>query len=89
MPYPGWQKRFGGDPTVVGRTVKFNGQDFTILGITPPGFYGTELYFAPDVFFPMMMQKQLEGGSGYLEKTAAILRRAQRSASSIPGFNIF
>jgi predicted permease len=68
LTYPGWQKRFGGDPTVVGRTVKFNGQDFTILGITPPGFYGTELYFAPDVFFPMMMQKQLEGGSGYLEK---------------------
>jgi len=62
-----WRNRFGGDPAAVGRTVKFNGMDFTILGITPPGFFGTELYFAPEVFFPMMMQKQLEGGSGYLE----------------------
>ena len=68
LTWPCWQKRFGGDPAVVGSTVKFNGMDFTILGVTPPGFFGTELYFAPDVFFPMMMQKQLEGGSGYLEK---------------------
>ena len=68
LTWPCWQKRFGGDPAVVGRTVKFNGMDFTILGVTPSGFFGTELYFAPDVFFPMMMQKQLEGGGGYLEK---------------------
>ena len=66
-----WQKRFGADPTAVGRTVKFNGMDFTILGVTPPGFFGTELFFAPDVFFPTMMQKQLEGGNGYLEERDA------------------
>ncbi|MGA2134164.1 MAG: ABC transporter permease [Bryobacteraceae bacterium] len=62
-----WRKRFGADPSAIGRNVKFNGMDFTILGVTPPGFFGTELYFAPEVFFPMMMQKQLEGGGGYLE----------------------
>ncbi len=67
LTYPCWQKRFGGDPGVVGRVVKFNGMDFTILGVTPPGFFGTEMYFAPEVFFPMAMQKQLEGGSGYLD----------------------
>jgi len=71
LAWPCWQKRFGGDPAVVGRTVKFNGMDFTILGVTPQGFFGTELYFAPDVFFPMMMQKQLEGGGGYLENRDA------------------
>jgi predicted permease len=71
LTWPCWRKRFGGDPAVVGRTVKFNGMDFTILGVTPPGFFGTELYFAPDVFFPMMMQKQLEGGSGYLDNRDA------------------
>src|ERR1017187_4008481 len=68
LTWPCWQNRLGGAPAVVGSTVKFNGMDFTILGVTPQGFFGTELYFAPDVFFPMMMQKQLEGGSGYLEK---------------------
>ncbi len=71
LAWPCWQKRFGGDPTVVGRTVKINGMDFTILGVTPPGFFGTELFFRPDVFFPSMMQKQLEGGSGYLENRDA------------------
>jgi predicted permease len=67
LSYTCWQQHFGGDPSAVGRTVKFNGMDFTILGIAPQGFFGTELYYAPEVFFPMMMQKQLEGGSGNLD----------------------
>jgi predicted permease len=67
LAWPCWQKRFGGDPTVVGRTVKINGMDFTILGVTPQSFFGTELFFKPDIYFPSMMQKQLEGGRGYLE----------------------
>jgi predicted permease len=71
LSWPCWQKQFGGDPKVVGRTVKINGMDFTILGVTPLGFFGTELFFAPDIFFPSMMQKQLEGGSGYLESRNA------------------
>ncbi|MGA2588481.1 MAG: ABC transporter permease [Bryobacteraceae bacterium] len=71
LSWPCWQKRFGGDPAAVGRTVKINGMDFTILGVTPPGFFGTELFFAPDIFFPSMMQKQLEGGKGYLENRDA------------------
>jgi len=68
LAYSCWQRRFGGDPSAIGRVVKFNGMDFTILGVTPPGFFGTELYFAPEVFFPMMMQRELEGGDGYLDK---------------------
>jgi hypothetical protein len=71
LTWPCWQKRFGGDPAAVGRTVKINGMDFTILGVTPQGFFGTELFFAPDIFFPSMMQKQLEGGKGYLENRDA------------------
>ncbi len=68
LSYSGWQKRFGGDPGVVGRTVKFNGRDFTLLGVAPRGFFGTEMWYEPEIFFPMMMQKELEGGSGYLER---------------------
>ena len=68
LSYVCWQERFGGDPSVIGRVVKFNSMDFTVLGISPRGFFGTELYYTPEVFFPMMMQKQLEGGNGYLEK---------------------
>lgn len=67
LSYPCWQTRFGGDPAVAGTIVKFNGMDFTVLGVAPLGFFGTELFYAPEVFFPMMMQKELEGGGGYLD----------------------
>src|SRR5262245_26663340 len=38
--YGEWQKRFGGDPSVVGRTLTLNGQAFTVLGVMPNGFKG-------------------------------------------------
>ena len=62
LSYAGWQKRFGGDPNIVGAKVQVNGREFTVLGVTPKGFFGTELFIAPDVFFSMAMQKELEGG---------------------------
>jgi putative ABC transport system permease protein len=33
-----WKRRFGGDPAMVGKTIKLNGQDFTVIGIAPPDF---------------------------------------------------
>jgi len=68
LSYVCWQKRFGGEKSAIGRVVKINGMDFTILGVMPRGFFGTELFFDPEVFFPMMMQKELEGGAGYLDE---------------------
>jgi predicted permease len=68
LSYACWQKRFGGDKGAIGSVVKINGMDFTILGVMPRGFFGTELFFDPEVFFPLMMQKELEGGSGNLER---------------------
>lgn len=68
LSYACWQKRFGGDQGAIGRAVKINGMDFTILGVMPRGFFGTELFFEPEVYFPMMMQKELEGGAGSLDR---------------------
>jgi predicted permease len=64
-----WQRRFGGDPSLVGKTIKLNGHDFTVVGVAPEGFRGTVLIFEPDFYAPLMMAKQLAPGeSDWLEK---------------------
>jgi predicted permease len=63
-----WRQRFNGDPDVVGRTISLNGQQYTILGVTPPGFSGTEIYYKPEIFVPMAMQAQIEPGNAWLEQ---------------------
>ena len=59
--YSCWQRRFAGDPDIAGKKVKVNGLDYTILGVTPSGFVGTELIFTPEIFVPIMMAAQIEG----------------------------
>jgi putative ABC transport system permease protein len=53
--YECWQKRFAGDPKVVGRSVSVNARSFTIIGVTPRGFHGTEIAYVAEMWFPMMM----------------------------------
>jgi macrolide transport system ATP-binding/permease protein len=50
-----WQKRFAGDANVVGRSVSVNARSFTIIGVTPRGFHGTEIAYAAEMWFPVMM----------------------------------
>jgi predicted permease len=59
--YKCWQTRFAGTPDIAGRKVKLNGLDFTIVGVVPQDFAGTELIFTPDIFVPIAMVKQIEG----------------------------
>jgi predicted permease len=40
LSYNYWQRRFGGDPGVIGRTIRLNTYPFTIVGISPAGFFG-------------------------------------------------
>ncbi len=62
-----WQRRFGGDPALVGKTILLNGYSFTVIGITPPQFQGAELGMAPDVYAPMMMQSRAMPGRNWIE----------------------
>ncbi len=48
-----WQRRFGGDPAVIGRTVAVSGRTFTVLGVSSPGFAGLELDAPADIFLPL------------------------------------
>ena len=62
-----WRTRFNADPRVIGSTVELNKHPFTIIGVTPRSFNGTELFFWPDFFMPMVNEDQVEGYS-YLAK---------------------
>jgi putative ABC transport system permease protein len=53
--YAFWQRRFGGDPSIIGKTIVANEHSLIVLGVTPPGFYGLYLSSAPDVWVPLMM----------------------------------
>jgi predicted permease len=56
-----WRNRFQGDREVVGRVVQLNKHPFTILGVAPPEFHGTLVFFSPDLFVPLVNQEQLDG----------------------------
>ncbi len=56
-----WQRRFGLDPAVVGKTVNINGVPVTIVGVTPPQFYsGMEVGDSPDLALPMTLAPRLD-----------------------------
>ena len=66
--YNCWKHRFAGDPQIVGKTVQFNSHPFTIIGVAPKGFIGTEVAYDPEMFIPVMMAKTIEPGSTWLDK---------------------
>ena len=51
--YAAWKNHFASDPNIVGKRVRINKQPYTIVGVTPEGFYGTEKFLLPDVFIPL------------------------------------
>lgn len=63
--YRFWQRRYNGDPLIVGRTIAVNGQSLTIVGVTARGFTSTQLFnFVPDVTVPLRLQRLLLPGAG-------------------------
>jgi predicted permease len=63
LSYAYWHSHFQDDRSVVGRPVLLNKHPFTILGVAPPEFRGTLLFFLPDFFVPMVNGQQIEGES--------------------------
>ncbi len=56
-----WRQRFGASPAVIGKSIEINGAAFTIVGVTPPGFFGLMTGFLPDVTASINMQPLLMG----------------------------
>jgi predicted permease len=63
LSWPAWNSYFDADPNIVGKTVRINKQPYTIVGVTPQGFYGTEKIGTPDLFVPLANEASL-GGAG-------------------------
>ena len=91
-----WQKRFHGDTSVLGRTIKLNGHHFTIVGVAPKDFTSNYNVFAPALYVPLMMQAQILSDPGrfgsrmskYLKMTGRLrsgvsLEQAQTALSNI------
>lgn len=54
MSYRLWEQRYGSDPSIIGSVFNLNDKPFTVVGITPPGFFGDTLRNnPPDFFLPL------------------------------------
>jgi predicted permease len=62
-----WQRRFNGDPTVVGRQIRINAQPFTIVGVAGPGFFGGVSGLSHDMWVPMGAQPLIMAGGSRLD----------------------
>ena len=50
--YPYW-KKLGGRADLIGKALTVNGQTYTLIGVTPEGFAGTNALLAPDLWLPL------------------------------------
>jgi predicted permease len=60
--YELWQRRFGGDPSIVGKTITVNQAPLTVVGVTPAAFLGLQVGDSPDITAPMTLLGQLTPG---------------------------
>ena len=52
-----WKHEFAGDPSVLGRTVRLNGKEFTVIGVAPESFPGMMIFYHPDFYVPLAMAR--------------------------------
>ncbi len=69
--YQVWKNRFHGDPGIIGRTQRLNSVSHTIIGVAPPGFYGTFVGYSWQFWVPISMQETFEPGGYKLEDRGA------------------
>jgi predicted permease len=56
-----WRRNFGSDPRVVGTTVDVNKHPFTVIGVAPAVFHGTEAFIWPDFWMPVVESPDYDG----------------------------
>ena len=83
--YSLWQSRFGGASDAIGRTVRANGRDLTIIGVTPRGFQGSVLGLSFEIWVPATLAPELVNGSRELQQRGmrgySLMGRLQENAT--------
>ncbi len=89
--YPYW-KKLGGRADLIGKPLTVNGQTYTLIGVTPDGFAGTNALLAPDLWLPLGVYSQLGSAfsdtSGKMELTAPKNYTLNLVARMRPGLTI-
>src|SRR5215510_12489989 len=81
LSYPFWQRQFGGDPNIVGKTLRLNTKPFVVIGVTSPDFIGLGLQKGgvKDAWLPLMMRSEVSPqDQNWLEKRDCWLALAAR-----------
>ena len=60
--YDVWQNRFRADPSILGRTIGFNRNSYSIVGVAPPGFQGCKTGLKSELWVPLMMDPLVYSG---------------------------
>ena len=60
--YSWWDRRWARNPAAIGKTVRLGSTVYTIIGITPPEFFGTTVGQSPHLWIPLSMEKQVSPG---------------------------
>ena len=90
LSYRAWQQQYGSDPSVIGSTFILDSHPFTVVGITPPGFYGETLRSdPPELWVPLQQEPLFRGKDSFLHKFQSWLRvigrlRPGASTSAMP-----
>jgi len=50
-----WQRRFAGDPDIVGKSITLSGRAFTVVGVAPAGYRGIDFVLDPEFWVPLGM----------------------------------
>lgn len=61
LSYACWRGRFNGDPAIVGRTIQVSKHPYTVVGVAPKNFTGTEKFIWPEIWVPIHNQAEIEG----------------------------
>ena len=68
LSYDFWRSKFNSNPNVIGTTVSLNTHPFTVIGVVPREFHGTEMFFWPDYWIPLIDAPEIGFSTHFLTR---------------------